>query len=106
MGNPDKFWETVHSQNFPWSQVVSGYWCRYPNPNSGHVFAEDMVECAVSAGNGVLRAKRVIYKTNKLPSWGEHLFSTRKVVMVEEIEVDPAAKTMVTYTREGGIQYI
>ena len=38
-------------------------------------------------------------QTNKLPSWGEHLFSTRRVVVVEEAEVDPVARTMVTYTR-------
>ena len=39
------------------------------------------------------------HQTNKLPSWGEHLFSTRRVVVVEEAEVDPVARTMVTYTR-------
>ena len=41
-----------------------------------------------------------LFQTNKLPSWGEHLFSTRRVVVVEEAEVDPLARTMVTYTRD------
>ena len=46
------------------------------------------------------------HKTNKLPSWGEHLFSTRRVVVVEEAEVDPVARTMVTYTRNLNLRLV
>jgi len=48
---------------------------------------------------GHLRIKRLITKTNKLPSWGEHLFSTRNVWLIEESIVDPKNHTMSIYTR-------
>ena len=35
-----QYFETVHSHAFPWHKVASGYWSRYPNPNSKHVFTE------------------------------------------------------------------
>ena len=34
-----------------------------------------------------------------MPSWGEHLFSTRRVWNVEESIVDPKSQTMIIYTR-------
>ena len=48
---------------------------------------------------GHLRTKRLITKTNKLPSWGEHLFSTRRVWLIEESIVDPKNHKMSIYTR-------
>ncbi len=44
-------------------------------------------------------------KTNKLPSWGEHLFNTRRVVVVEETVTDPKTMTMVTYTRNVNLRF-
>merc|ERR1712062_653012 len=38
-------------------------------------------------------------EVKKLPSWGEHLFKTRNVWLVEETIVDPKTKTMSVYTR-------
>ncbi len=93
------YWKTKHELQFKWSQVVTGYWQRYPNPNSPHVFSEDILDVQVDDKTGTLKTRRLIMKTNKLPSWGEHLFSTRRVVVVEEAIIDPKAKTMVTYTR-------
>ena len=59
--------QTTHSLGHPWSAVVSGFWRRYPNPHSDHVFSEDMIECGVVRGSdkdkgGTLRTKRVIMK--------------------------------------------
>ena len=38
----DKYWSTVHYHTFDWNRVVGTYWKRYPNPNSQHVFSEDV----------------------------------------------------------------
>ena len=58
--------QTTHSLSHPWSAVVSGFWRRYPNPHSEHVFSEDTVECGVGTARdgvgGTLRTKRVIMK--------------------------------------------
>jgi len=85
---PDKYWSTVHYHPYDWNQVVGTYWKRYPNPNSQHVFSEDIISSKIDE-KGRLRTNRLITKTNKLPSWGEHLFSTRRVWLIEESIVDP-----------------
>lgn len=92
----EKYWSTIHYHDFDWKKVASTYWKRYPNPNSSHVFSEDLIEAEMDQ-NGVLRTKRLIMKTNKLPSWGEHLFSTRKVFLIEEAVIQPEKMTI--YTR-------
>lgn len=99
---PASFWNTEHVFNHTWDLVTTFYWSRYPNPFSSHVFSEDMVECAVGE-DGVLRTKRLIVKTNKLPWWGKHLFSAKKVAVVEETTVDPKGRVMTTYTRNIGL---
>lgn len=98
-----RFWETLHTHDYPWSFVVSHYWGRYPNPNSHHVFSEDLVEVGIDE-QGRLRTKRVIVKTNKLPWWGKHLFSARRVALVEETVVDPRSSLMTVYTRNIGLR--
>lgn len=95
---PGKYWSTVHYHPYDWNQVVGTYWKRYPNPNSQHVFSEDIISSKIDE-KGRLRTKRLITKTNKLPSWGEHLFSTRRVWLIEESIVDPKNHTMMIYTR-------
>ena len=99
-----KFWETRHAHPFSWDHVARAYWHRYPNPNSQHVFSTDLIECRVR-DDGVLYAKRFVFKTNKLPSWGRHFFSAKRVPLIEEILVDPRTKTLTTYTRNIGLRY-
>jgi len=94
----DKYWSTSHFHDFSWEKVVSYYWKRYPNPNSQHVFSEDIISNQID-DKGCLRTKRFISKTNKLPTWGEHLFNTRKVWLVEETIIDPKTREMKVYTR-------
>jgi len=94
----DKYWSTVHYHPYDWNQVVGTYWKRYPNPNSQHVFSEDIISSKIDE-KGCLRTKRLITKTNKLPSWGEHLFSTRRVWLIEESIVDQENHKMLIYTR-------
>jgi len=99
---PSSYWSTSHAYPYPWDRVATFYWSRYPNPNSAHVFSEDIIECGVGV-DGVLRTKRLIVKTNKLPWWGKHLFSAKKVAVVEETLVDPTSRLMTTYTRNIGL---
>ena len=94
----DKYWSIIHFHDYAWEKVVSYYWKRYPNPNSQHVFSEDIIDNFID-DQGCLRTKRFISKTNKLPSWGEHLFHTRNVWLVEETIIDPKTKKMSVYTR-------
>jgi len=97
------FWTTEHSFPYSWEVVATHFWSRYPNPNSGHVFSEDLIECDVDS-QGILRTKKMIIKTNKLPWWGKHLFSARKVAVIEETRVDPRQQIMTTYTRNIGLR--
>lgn len=100
----ERYWSTEQTVPFSWSQVTSGFWSKYPNPQSAHVFSEDFVEIRLLP-NGHLYTKRFLTKTNKLPSWGQHFFSTRNVPVVEEVIVDPHHRTMTTYTRNIGLRY-
>jgi len=98
-----RYWSSAQSLNFNWRKVFSGYWSRYPNPNSGHVFSEDFLEVRVLE-SGKLYAKRLIMKTNKLPSWGQHFFNARQVAVIEEVIVDRDNRTLTTYTRNIGLR--
>ena len=100
----DKYWSTLHEHPHSWSQVVSLYWRRYPNPSSGHVFSEDFVEVK-RREDGRLYTKRLLIKTNKPPSWSSHFFSAKDVPVIEEAVIDPEARTMTTYTRNIGLRY-
>jgi len=97
-----RYWETEHSIPLPWKDVFCGYWWRYPNPHSKHVFSVDTLETRVSGDK--LYARRLIMKTNPLPSWGRHFFAARKVAVIEEVEVDRDGKVLVWYTRNIGLQ--
>ncbi|CAF1023331.1 unnamed protein product [Adineta steineri] len=59
---------------FPWSQVVSGFWQKFPNPYTGHVLSEDTYYRTITEDNKII-SKRLLSKTNKLPRWGERIFS-------------------------------
>ena len=96
-----KYWETGHTIPLPWGEVACGYWWRYPNPHSQHVFSVDTLETRLEGDK--LYAKRLIMKTNPLPSWGKHFFSVRRVAVIEEVEVDRSQKKLVWYTRNIGL---
>jgi len=96
-----KYWETGQTIPLPWGDVACGYWWRYPNPRSQHVFSVDTLETRVEGDK--LYAKRLIMKTNPLPSWGKHFFNVRRVAVIEEVEVDRGQKELVWYTRNIGL---
>lgn len=92
-----KYYETTTIFNFNWNQVAQGFWQRYPNPHSKHVLSEDTLERSIH--DGKLYTKRLLSKTNRVPKWGEHIFSAKSVKIVEESICDPKEKTLTTYTR-------
>lgn len=95
-----RYFENTSTFNFSWDQVASGYWKRYPNPQSTHVLSEDTYCRQVK--DGCLYTKRLLTKTNRVPKWGERFFSAKSVKIVEESIVDPEKKVLVTYTRNLG----
>jgi len=100
-----RYWSTEYHHKYPWHIVASAYWKRYPNPHSKHVFSEDMIDIQVDKTTGVIKTKRIIMKSNKLPWWGKHLFSARRVPVIEEAIIDSSGKRMTTYTRNIGLRF-
>lgn len=93
-----KFTELVGLLKYPWEQVATGLWERYPNPYSSHVLTEDVISRQID-GNKLI-SKRMLTKTNKVPKWGERFMGgVNYIVLVEESVVDPDEKTLTTYTR-------
>ena len=96
-----RYWETEDKISLAWSDLAAGYWWRYPNPQSSHVFSVDTLETRLEGDK--LYAKRLIMKTNPLPSWGKHFFSARRVAVIEEVEVDRTEGRLTWYTRNIGL---
>ena len=96
-----KYWETEDRVALPWRDMAAGYWWRYPNPHSHHVFSVDTLETRLEGDK--LYAKRLIMKTNPLPSWGKHFFSARRVAVIEEVVVDRSEASLTWYTRNIGL---
>ncbi|GAB1603979.1 PRELI domain-containing protein 1, mitochondrial-like [Argonauta hians] len=100
-----KYYSGTQIFKFSWDQLVTGFWQRYPNPYSNHVLSEDVISREII--DQKLHTKRLLTKTNPVPKWGERFVSrTRRVCIVEESIVDPIAKTVITYTRNVGLQRI
>lgn len=88
---------TSHEYAYPWQQVVTAFWHRYPNPYATHVLSEDTVVRRIEDGN--LISKRLTTKKGYVPSWGQRFLPGGKAYIVEESVVDPKNKTFTTYTR-------
>ena len=96
-----RYWETEDKIPLSWRDLAAGYWWRYPNPQSSHVFSVDTLETRLEGDK--LYARRLIMKTNPLPSWGKHFFSARRVAVIEEVEVDRVEGRLTWYTRNIGL---
>ncbi|XP_029644757.1 PRELI domain-containing protein 1, mitochondrial [Octopus sinensis] len=100
-----KYYSGTQILKFSWDQLASAFWQRYPNPYSNHVLTEDVISREIV--NQKLHTKRLLTKTNPVPKWGERFVSrARHVCIVEESIIDPVAKTVITYTRNIGLQRI
>jgi len=96
-----RYWGTEHSLGHSWETTARGYWWRYPNPHSSHVFSVDTLE--VKQEGNLLYTRRLVLKTNSLPSWGKHFFSDAKVAVIEECLVDRSKPSLTWYTRNIGL---
>ena len=47
----------------------------------------------------LLYTRRLVLKTNSLPSWGKHFFKDAKVAVIEECVVDRTKPSLTWYTR-------
>ncbi|CAH0389322.1 unnamed protein product [Bemisia tabaci] len=95
-----KYFEDTTTFKYSWDQVVTGFWRRYPNPESSHVLTEDTLSRELKENK--LYTKRMLTKTNRLPKWGERFVGNRVVKIIEESILDLQNKTLVTYTRNIG----
>jgi hypothetical protein len=86
---------------FPWSQVVSGFWQKFPNPYTGHVLSEDTYYRTITDDQKLI-SKRLLAKTNKLPRWGERIFTRGSAstigFIIEESICDLKEKIFTTNT--------
>jgi len=96
-----RYWGTEHSLGHSWESTARGYWWRYPNLHSSHVFSVDTLE--VKQEGDLLYTRRLVLKTNSLPSWGKHFFSDAKVAVIEECMVDRTKPSLIWYTRNIGL---
>lgn len=93
-----KYFESNTIYPYRWSQVIQGYWNRYPNPYSTHVLSEDTLYREVQ--DGKLYSKRMLYKTQGVPKWGEKFIGKKNFArIIEESVVDPKEKVFITYTK-------
>jgi hypothetical protein len=65
---------------------------------SKHVHSDDVISREVDGHK--LKTKRILFKSNKLPRWGERFVTNgSQAIVVEESIVDPKLRTLTTYTR-------
>jgi len=96
-----RYWGTEQSLGHSWEATARGYWWRYPNVHSNHVFSVDTLE--VKQEGDLLYTRRLVLKTNSLPSWGKHFFKDAKVAVIEECVVDRTKPSLTWYTRNIGL---
>lgn len=100
-----KYWQGEISYNFTWTQVVQGFWSRYPNPQSLHVLTEDMLETRIEGNK--LYVKKIITKKGKIPSYFEKFTGgVSNIHLIEESIVDTVSGTLTTYTRNIELQNV
>lgn len=100
-----KYWSCSTCFQFEWSQVVQGFWCRYPNPSSLHVLTEDVLERRVEGQK--LFTKRIFTKMSKVPSYLRRFTGgVRNIHFIEESVLDLTERTFVTYTRNIAMQNV
>jgi len=98
-------WQGQTTFNFTWTQVIQGFWCRYPNPNSQHVLTEDVLETKLVGDK--LYVKKLIMKKGKVPSYLQRFTGgTSNITLIEETELDMEAQTLTSYTRNIDMQNI
>ncbi|KAG1218980.1 hypothetical protein G6F35_007872 [Rhizopus arrhizus] len=94
-----KFYSHAFNYDYQWQNVTLAFWLRYPNPFASHVLAVDVLDRYVDE-NGILKTTRLVLKKGKAPKWfPENFLKNSEAFIIEESEVDPKNKTMITRTK-------
>jgi len=90
-----KIFSSEHSFNYPWEQVSSANWKKYPNEMSTHVVAVDVLRREVDTETGMLRTERLITCRQAIPKFLLALVGGTNVSYVREVsEVDPKTRNL------------
>lgn len=94
-----KLFETNHLFCYPWPQVASANWRKYPNDFSAHVLSVDVISRHIDHQNGVLRTERLLACKQSVPAWLCRLIGVSEVALFHEIsELDPATREYKAYS--------
>ncbi|OAF72060.1 PRELI domain-containing protein 1, mitochondrial [Intoshia linei] len=85
--------------NYNWSYVISNFWKRYPNnPFSKHVLSEDIISTKIDS-DGRLHTRRILSKTNKLPTPIQSILRIKNTgFVIEDVVVDKNSKALTSTT--------
>ncbi|KAG1520606.1 hypothetical protein G6F52_007511 [Rhizopus delemar] len=94
-----KFYQHAFNYDYQWQNVTLAFWLRYPNPFASHVLSVDVLDRYVDE-NGILKTTRLVLKKGKTPKWfPKNILKSSEAFVIEESEVDPKNKTMITRTK-------
>merc|ERR1719244_661294 len=99
-----KIFEGTANFPFRWDQTAKAFWLRYPNPYSKHVLSEDILARWIE--NGKLYTRRLLIKTNRIPTWAKRFVNTNNVYIIEESVVDPKEQTITSFTKNIGLNHL
>ncbi|XP_062519208.1 PRELI domain-containing protein 1, mitochondrial-like [Corticium candelabrum] len=92
-----KYNSSLHTFKCRWETLAVAFWKRYPNPMSKHVHSEDVISRELEGEK--LRTKRLLFKSNRLPKFGERFVTHgSQAIVVEDSIVDPKQQKLTTYT--------
>lgn len=93
-----QIFENAYSYNHDFATVTLAYLNRYPNPFAKHVLSQDTLDTKVHL-DGRLHTTKVIVKRGRLPKFiTPFLGGSVDSWIIEKTCIDPATKTMMTYT--------
>jgi len=94
-----QYLEFLHVFRETWANVTLAFWKKYPNELSRHVLSVDTIHRSIDPETKCMSSTRIMTKTNRKPQWMQWWTPAGSVLIVEESVLDPAAKTLTTYTK-------
>ncbi|KAI8140349.1 PRELI-like family-domain-containing protein [Fennellomyces sp. T-0311] len=90
-----KIFETKHDYNYEWSVVSAANWKKYPNENSPHVQAVDILNQHVDPETGILTTERLFTVTQNVPTFILKILGSDTTHYVREVStIDPRTQTL------------
>ena len=62
MEQSNRYWSTTFHHKYPWQTIACAYWKKYPNPESNHVYSEDMIDVQVIFNTKLILLKVLLNK--------------------------------------------